>query len=165
MLGRASLATAARIPYAKQLLSNPDYLYNFTDLAIWSTVEISLGLSASSLATLKPLFRKLKILAFTTKNMTPSQGESALHSRKKSNFGTAESGFSSRNFTQLEEGNKRTGWSDKGADADLELGNLGQSQQSTSTLIPSPIEAPYGNLRSPTFPPPSHQPFNPNNRV
>ncbi|CAG8958422.1 hypothetical protein HYFRA_00011099 [Hymenoscyphus fraxineus] len=58
----ASLATCARIPYAKQLISNPDYLYNFTDLAIWSTVEIGLGLSASSLATLKPLFRKFKLL-------------------------------------------------------------------------------------------------------
>ncbi|KAI1871818.1 hypothetical protein JX265_005804 [Neoarthrinium moseri] len=61
----ASMATIARIPYAKQLLSNPDYLYNFTDLAIWSTVEIGLGLTASSLATLKPLFRKLKIIVVT----------------------------------------------------------------------------------------------------
>ncbi|KAK9768997.1 hypothetical protein SCAR479_02241 [Seiridium cardinale] len=61
----ASMATVVRIPYAKQLLSNPDYLYNFTDLAIWSTVEIGLGLTASSLATLKPLFRKLKILVVT----------------------------------------------------------------------------------------------------
>ncbi|KAH6643249.1 hypothetical protein BKA67DRAFT_131639 [Truncatella angustata] len=61
----ASMATIARIPYAKQVLSDPDYLYNFTDLAIWSTVEIGLGLTASSLATLKPLFRKLKILVAT----------------------------------------------------------------------------------------------------
>jgi hypothetical protein len=59
------MATVVRIPYAKQLLSDPDYLYNFTDLAIWSTVEIGLGLTASSLATLKPLFRKLKILVVT----------------------------------------------------------------------------------------------------
>lgn len=59
------MATIARIPYTKQLLSDPDYLYNFTDLAIWSTVEIGLGLTASSLATLKPLFRKLKILVAT----------------------------------------------------------------------------------------------------
>lgn len=59
------MATVVRIPYAKQLLSDPDYLYNFTDLAIWSTIEIGLGLTASSLATLKPLFRKLKILVVT----------------------------------------------------------------------------------------------------
>ncbi|KAK6212380.1 hypothetical protein LQW54_005333 [Pestalotiopsis sp. IQ-011] len=61
----ASMATVVRIPYAKQLLSDPDYLHNFTDLAIWSTIEIGLGLTASSLATLKPLFRKLKILVVT----------------------------------------------------------------------------------------------------
>ncbi|KAI1337689.1 hypothetical protein F5Y15DRAFT_389960 [Xylariaceae sp. FL0016] len=56
----ASLATIVRIPFARQLLSNPDYLYNFTDFAIWSTVELGLGLTASSLATLKPLFRKCR---------------------------------------------------------------------------------------------------------
>lgn len=59
----ASVATIARIPYAQQLLSNPDYLYNFTDLAIWSIVECGIAITASSLATLRPLFVKLSILA------------------------------------------------------------------------------------------------------
>ncbi|PSR78746.1 hypothetical protein BD289DRAFT_115631 [Coniella lustricola] len=59
----ASLATLVRIPYAKQLLSNPDYLYNFTDLAIWSIVECGIAITASSLATLRPLFIKWKVLA------------------------------------------------------------------------------------------------------
>ncbi|KAH7304306.1 hypothetical protein B0I35DRAFT_471999 [Stachybotrys elegans] len=58
----ASIATIVRIPYAKQLLSSPDYLYNFTDIAIWSSVEIGLALTASSLATLKPFLRKMKFL-------------------------------------------------------------------------------------------------------
>lgn len=62
---RASVATIVRLPYASQLLQNDEYLYNFTDFAIWSTVEIGLALSASSLATLRPLFRKLKILSST----------------------------------------------------------------------------------------------------
>ncbi|KAK2003338.1 hypothetical protein LX36DRAFT_696934 [Colletotrichum falcatum] len=52
----ASLANVARIPYAKQLLSSPDYLANFTDLAIWSIIECALGLTATSLAMLRPLF-------------------------------------------------------------------------------------------------------------
>lgn len=34
-------------------------LYTFTDLAIWSTVENGLGLTASSIATLRPLFKGL----------------------------------------------------------------------------------------------------------
>lgn len=62
---RASVATIARIPYAKQLLSNPDYLYNFTDLAIWSIVECGIAITASSLATLRPLFVKMALLANT----------------------------------------------------------------------------------------------------
>ncbi|KAK7738320.1 hypothetical protein SLS53_006129 [Cytospora paraplurivora] len=59
----ASVATIARIPYIPQLISNPDYLYNFTDLAIWSVVECGIAITASSLATLRPLFVKLSILA------------------------------------------------------------------------------------------------------
>ncbi|KAK1566093.1 uncharacterized protein LY79DRAFT_644367 [Colletotrichum navitas] len=61
----ASLASVARIPYAKQLLSSPDYLVSFTDLAIWSIVECALGLMATSLATLRPLFVRLNVLVST----------------------------------------------------------------------------------------------------
>ncbi|KAF7524925.1 hypothetical protein G7054_g11281 [Neopestalotiopsis clavispora] len=80
----ASMATVVRIPYAKQLLSDSDYLYNFTDLAIWSTIEIGLGLMASSLATLKPLFRKLKILVVTKSNTLPYHHSRRGHSRAHS---------------------------------------------------------------------------------
>jgi len=44
-------------------MDNPEYLYTFAPLAMWSTVEIGVGLTASSLATLMPLFRKIKIFA------------------------------------------------------------------------------------------------------
>lgn len=57
------MATIARIPYAHQLLSDPDYLYNFTDLAIWSIVECGIAITASSLATLRPLFIQMRLLA------------------------------------------------------------------------------------------------------
>lgn len=60
---RASVATVARIPYASQLLSNPDYLSNFADLAIWSIVECGIAITASSLATLRPLFIQMRFLA------------------------------------------------------------------------------------------------------
>ncbi|KAI1085715.1 hypothetical protein F5B20DRAFT_14758 [Whalleya microplaca] len=55
----ASTATILRIPYVWQLTHDADYLYEFTDLAIWSQVENGLGLTASSIATLRPLFRHL----------------------------------------------------------------------------------------------------------
>lgn len=59
----ASVATIVRIPFADGILDNPDFLYNFTDLAIWSTLEIGIALTASSLATLTPLFRKIKFFS------------------------------------------------------------------------------------------------------
>lgn len=34
-----------------------DFLWATTDVAIWSTVEIGIGISASAAATLRPLFR------------------------------------------------------------------------------------------------------------
>ncbi|KIH94061.1 hypothetical protein SPBR_06010 [Sporothrix brasiliensis 5110] len=61
----ASVATIVRIPYASGILDQPDFLYNFTDLAIWSTLEIGIALTASSLATLTPLFRKIKFFSAT----------------------------------------------------------------------------------------------------
>jgi hypothetical protein len=51
-----SIATIVRIPYLKQL-SQSDFLYSTTDVAIWSTVEPGIGITASAIATLKPLFR------------------------------------------------------------------------------------------------------------
>ena len=59
------MASIVRIPYANQLLENKEYLYNFTDFGIWSSVEIGLALSASSLGTLRPLLRKINVLAYT----------------------------------------------------------------------------------------------------
>ncbi|KAI1335476.1 hypothetical protein F5Y15DRAFT_409069 [Xylariaceae sp. FL0016] len=53
----ASAATIVRIPYIWQLAHDEDVLYEFTDLAMWSTVELGLGLTASSIATLRPLFK------------------------------------------------------------------------------------------------------------
>jgi len=53
----ASTATIVRLFYVWQLNHNEDTLYKFTDLAIWSTVENGLGLTASSIATLRPLFK------------------------------------------------------------------------------------------------------------
>ncbi|KAI1777869.1 hypothetical protein F4818DRAFT_439192 [Hypoxylon cercidicola] len=53
----ASTATIVRIPYIWQLTQPGDFLYEFTDLTIWSTIEIGLGIVASAVATLRPLVR------------------------------------------------------------------------------------------------------------
>ncbi|KAI1766394.1 hypothetical protein GGR53DRAFT_486613 [Hypoxylon sp. FL1150] len=55
----ASSATIVRIPYIWQLTQPGDFMYEFTDLAIWSTAEVGFGIVASSMATLRPLVRRV----------------------------------------------------------------------------------------------------------
>lgn len=53
----ASTATIIRIPYVKDLANQADFLYATTDVALWSTAETGIGITASCCATLRPLFR------------------------------------------------------------------------------------------------------------
>lgn len=52
-----STATVVRMFYIHTLTNGPDFLYATTDVAIWSTVEPGVGITASSIATLRPLVR------------------------------------------------------------------------------------------------------------
>lgn len=45
------------------MLENPDYLWTTTNLGIWSTLEIGIALTASSLATLKPLMKRIRLFS------------------------------------------------------------------------------------------------------
>ncbi|KAH6662803.1 hypothetical protein B0J14DRAFT_282245 [Halenospora varia] len=53
----ASSATIIRIPYISGMADIGDFLYSTMDVAIWSTVEVGIGITASAAATLRPLFR------------------------------------------------------------------------------------------------------------
>ncbi|OLN86602.1 hypothetical protein CCHL11_10143 [Colletotrichum chlorophyti] len=67
----ASAAVVVRMPFVKDF-KNPDFLYATIDIAIWSTTEQGLAITAGSLATLRPLFRLVGYrLGFTS--MGPSQ--------------------------------------------------------------------------------------------
>jgi hypothetical protein len=52
----ASAAVLARLPFITKL-NSPDFLWDTVDIAIWSTVEQGLAITAGSLATLRPLFQ------------------------------------------------------------------------------------------------------------
>ncbi|KAL7958057.1 hypothetical protein V8C34DRAFT_284176 [Trichoderma compactum] len=54
----ASAAVVVRFPYVKDF-KNLDFLWATIDIAIWSTTEQGLAITAGSLATLRPLFRKM----------------------------------------------------------------------------------------------------------
>lgn len=62
-----STATIIRLPYTTSLGAyKGELLYNTTDFAIWTTVEVGVGITAGSLATLKPLFKSVAL--FTSNN-------------------------------------------------------------------------------------------------
>ncbi|KAL3952816.1 hypothetical protein ACCO45_012759 [Purpureocillium lilacinum] len=54
-----SSATIFRSTFVPTLLDGEDFLYATSDVAIWSTVEPGIGISAASLATLRPFLQLL----------------------------------------------------------------------------------------------------------
>ncbi|KAL2808339.1 hypothetical protein BJX63DRAFT_439486 [Aspergillus granulosus] len=81
ILGMACIASSAvivRLPFVKTF-RDPDFLYATVDIAIWSNIEAGLGITAGSLATLRPLLRHW--LGFSTtdddyNNASPFPGRS-----------------------------------------------------------------------------------------
>jgi hypothetical protein len=53
-----STATIIRLPYTSTLKPyKGDFLYRTTDFAIWTTVEVGIGIAAGCIATLRPLLK------------------------------------------------------------------------------------------------------------
>ncbi|KFA69955.1 hypothetical protein S40285_03889 [Stachybotrys chlorohalonatus IBT 40285] len=70
----ASCAVIARFPYLGKF-REPDFLWNTTDIAIWSTIEQGLAITAGSLATLRPLLKALGLrLNLTSKPSNSGMG-------------------------------------------------------------------------------------------
>ncbi|KAJ4326421.1 hypothetical protein N0V94_000096 [Neodidymelliopsis sp. IMI 364377] len=69
----ASAAVIARLPFLPKL-NSPDFLWDTLDIAIWSTVEQGLAITAGSLATLRPLFHLvIHQLGLSTRPTQPPQ--------------------------------------------------------------------------------------------
>ncbi|KAI1336575.1 hypothetical protein F5Y15DRAFT_203546 [Xylariaceae sp. FL0016] len=75
----ASSATIVRFPYLYSLTDIDDFLYSTSDVAIWSTVETGLGITAAGVATLRPL---LKTWFGGGGSSAPGHGTSARQYRK-----------------------------------------------------------------------------------
>ncbi|KAH8900843.1 hypothetical protein GQ53DRAFT_863589 [Thozetella sp. PMI_491] len=81
----ASSAVVVRFAYVKDFKS-PDFLYATVDIAIWSTIEQGLAIAAGSLATLRPLFRKVAVkLGWSVPSSSPTSGDHASASRTRRN--------------------------------------------------------------------------------
>lgn len=87
----ASSATIVRFPYLHSLVDAEDYLYSTADVAMWSTTETGLGITAACVATLRPLLKSW----FNTGSSAPGHGTSARHYKRTGSGhpGTREDGF------------------------------------------------------------------------
>ena len=54
-----SLCSIVRFRYINGLSITPDFFWNAANISIWSTIELGIGIIAGSLATLRPLFKRL----------------------------------------------------------------------------------------------------------
>jgi len=115
-----------------------DFLYVTTDVAIWSTAETGIGITASAFATLRPLFRRY--LNGSRLSGTPLSKPTGGTPRQRSNGGPARAGYirsGSKKHT-LEEFDLRSDvgrnsgvttvikseWSPTNGDADVERGSI-----------------------------------------
>lgn len=75
---RASTATILRLPYLYQISHHDDFLWYALPVAIWSFVEPGMGITAVSLATLRPLFHSFLVrFGFSTENSTAQRYKSS----------------------------------------------------------------------------------------
>jgi hypothetical protein len=55
-----------RLKYIVALTDPGDILYALTEALMWTTVEAGIGITAASIATMRPLFRNCSILGFSS---------------------------------------------------------------------------------------------------
>jgi len=93
----ASAAPIVRLPYLAGLMNNSDFLWATTGVAIWSVVELGVGIIVISLPSCRPLFRGVPFLNSTSaessnppSNTRSSRSKYSWPSRRITQKGTQE---------------------------------------------------------------------------
>ncbi|KAJ3518194.1 hypothetical protein NM208_g14604 [Fusarium decemcellulare] len=73
----ASIATLVRLRFLADLTDTEDILFAGTDAMVWTLIEPGVAIIASSLATIRPLLRAMKIRGFESTENTYGTGHSA----------------------------------------------------------------------------------------
>ncbi|KAI1072647.1 hypothetical protein LB507_002828 [Fusarium sp. FIESC RH6] len=73
----ASVATLVRLRFLADLTDTEDILFAGTDAMVWTLIEPGVAIIASSLATIRPLLRAMKIRGFESTDHTYGTGHSA----------------------------------------------------------------------------------------
>ncbi|PHH63449.1 hypothetical protein CDD81_5828 [Ophiocordyceps australis] len=80
----ASVATLIRLNFLSGLEHETDLMYSATDAMIWTLVEPGVAIIASSLATIRPLLRAMRVKGFTSTDRTPASD--GTHSGKRNAY-------------------------------------------------------------------------------
>lgn len=100
----ASIAVTVRLAYVMDF-RNPDFLYATVDVAIWSDIEQGLAITAGSLATLRPLYRKLaSTIGFSTDTPQPESRPTGMRTPQWSPPGTRKHFPSFKSLLKSEKG-------------------------------------------------------------
>ncbi|KAG5929928.1 hypothetical protein E4U60_007241 [Claviceps pazoutovae] len=67
----ASIATLIRFRFLTSIERTDDILFSATNASIWSLIEVGVAIIASSLATVRPLLRALRIRGFVSVDRSP----------------------------------------------------------------------------------------------
>ncbi|KAI9158710.1 hypothetical protein HJFPF1_06708 [Paramyrothecium foliicola] len=97
----ASVATLVRIRFLTDLENTDDILFAGTDAMVWTLIEPGVAISAASLATIRPLLRKLQIPGFNSTNHTYGSGMSG-PARSRSRPGAPMPGYGPNDVTLVE---------------------------------------------------------------
>jgi len=135
--GIAAIAVLVRIPYVRILVNSTDFLYDCTNVVIWTSIEPGLGLTAASLATLRPLLKaflsRTRLYGATgAPNNQHTYGKSTLHSRSKFSMSVTRKGYvksTSNGAEDLELGDR---------DRDFEMFGNTKTTGTVVTVINSP---------------------------
>jgi hypothetical protein len=79
------IASIIRFPYLHQLIETDDFLWSNRNNAVWSTVEGGIGVIASSIATLRPLFKAFLTRTRSANGTYPWTGSRRGYFTKKPN--------------------------------------------------------------------------------
>lgn len=132
-IDRGSAATIIRMPYlwtAKQYKG--DFLWRTADIAIWTTVEVGIGITAGCVATLKPLMKSFLSfvgyqstttrdsgMPWSTKRKTPSKQGFSIHDQPLDNLRPANdksmttTTVTGRGFPNTTKGLGLSSWADR----------------------------------------------------
>ncbi|KIV98632.1 uncharacterized protein PV09_09579 [Verruconis gallopava] len=89
----ASIAVIIRIPYVVTLATSEDFLWQTTDVVIWSCVEPGLGITILNLAVIRPLLRmvssQFEDITSSAKSRKQGYTSGVSNYRKASTYGTS----------------------------------------------------------------------------